>query len=119
MKRLIVLSLLAIGCGKHGADGQNGTNGVDGTTTIITETAPVNPYSIKEIVPICGAVTTGAELAIKLHNGNLLVSFSNNNQGEFTRLAFIDEGTYRTTDQFQCWFKVVKDTDGTLTIVKL
>lgn len=120
MKKLVatVLALSAVACGRHGSDGQDGTNG---ETKIVHEyiEAPVNPYGIKEIIPICGIVTTGAEVVIKLNNGDLLVSFSNNNQGDFTRIGYILQGTYTTTDQFQCQFEVYLDNQGERQIRRL
>lgn len=122
MKKLLTVlsTLVIVACGKP-ENGKDGTNGTNGTTTVVHEykPAPVDPNGIKAIIPICGIVTTGAEVAIKLNNGTLLVSVSNNNQGDYTRIGYIFAGRYKTTDQFQCNFEVYLDSTGETQIRKL
>lgn len=129
---LIVALLIAVAsCGPHngkdGTNGTDGTNGQDGTTTIVHEYLPapeVGKYILMNIEPICGVATTGAEVILTYKNTVtseifLLVSFSNNTSGDFTRLSVISIGDYRSTDQFQCRFKVELDANNHLTWKKL
>ena len=112
----------AVSRGRHVHDGKDGKDGTDGTTTVIHEYLPapeVGEYILNSIDPICGVMTTGAEVILTYKNTEtneiyLLVSFSNNNQGDYTRLTVLSTGTYKTTDQFACNFKVELDVNGHL-----
>jgi hypothetical protein len=122
MKKLLTVltTLTIVACGKP-ENGNDGSNGADGTTTVVHEyvQAPIDPNGIKKIIPICGIIMTGAQVAIKLNDGTLLISISNNNQGEFTRIGYIFAGRYKTTDQLQCNFEVYLDSTGETQIRKL
>ena len=131
MKKVLTSALIlatTIGCGRHnGHDGKDGQDGTDGTTTVIHEYLPapeVGEYILNGIDPICGVMTTGAEVILTYKNTKtneifLLVSFSNNTSGDYTRLSVLSIGTYRTTDQFTCNFKVELNAQNQLSWKKI
>lgn len=103
--------------GRDGVDGQNGSNGkdgVDGTNGKDGSDAPPTAFTPVGIVDPCGA-TPGYynEVFLRLQNGTLLASFSDNSNGKNTRWAILVPGTYITTDGTNCTFTV--DAHGMLT----
>lgn len=82
--------------GLDGSDGQDGSNGVNGTNGIL---AIVDPCGDKPGVH--------DEVLIRLANGQLLASFSNNVNGDYTRFSILQPGSnYVTTDGSGCYFSV-------------
>jgi hypothetical protein len=74
----------------------NGTNGQD--------VAP-SPFSPTSVLDPCGdAPGKLDEVLLKLHNGMVLASVSDNTNGKNTRFSIISAGTYKTTDGDNCTF---------------
>lgn len=76
----------------------NGANGADGAA------APVPAYSPVEPIMPCGNTVAYKEVLLRLSNGQVLASFSENVQGLMTRLTLIPDGSYMDTDNSQCTF---------------
>lgn len=90
--------------GLNGADGQPGSTGPAAPPTAFTPTSIVNP---------CGdAPNVYDEVFIRLSNGMLIASFSDDVSGANTRFSLITAGSYMTTDGDHCYFSV--DADGNL-----
>lgn len=103
MKSVVLLALvmLASACGKKGDTGTSGPAGSNGSS------APVNQYNVAAILDPCGdAPGITDEVLLRLTNGQLLVFFANNVNGDYGRLALIGPGTYSTTDGSGCTFTV-------------
>lgn len=82
----------------NGQDGEDGEDGQDAAPTSFTPTALVNP---------CGdAPSIIDEIFLKLANGMLIASMSDNANGQNTRFSVLTPGTYRTTDGDNCTFTV-------------
>lgn len=87
--------------GNTGAAGQNGTNAV------------LPPFSVLTLLDPCGdAPGIYDEVFFKLVNGTVIASFSNNFNGDYTRLSVISPGSFITTDASNCYFSV--DANGNL-----
>lgn len=90
-----------ITCGDSSVLLLNGSPGAQG------EQGPSSPYSIAEIIDPCGnASGIYDEVILKLQNGKILASFSDNANGKNTRLSEITQGNYMTTDGSNCHFSV-------------
>lgn len=86
-------------------NGNDGAVGQDAPPTQFTPTGLVNP---------CGdAPGIYDEVFIKLANGTLIASFSDNANGNNTRFSVLTTGTYQTTDGDGCTFSV--DGSGNIT----
>ena len=85
--------------GNNGLNGINGTNGTDAPPTAFTPVGLIDP---------CGdAPGVFDEIFVKLQNGTLIASFSDNASGANTRFSVLVTGTnYRTTDGSSCYFSV-------------
>lgn len=68
------------------------------------ESAPVSAYAPAEVIVPCANTGSFSEVLLRLHNGQVLVSFSNNTEGSMTRLTLLPDGTYMTTDNTGCVF---------------
>lgn len=69
--------------------------------------APPTPYTPVGFVDPCGdAPGVWDEVFMRLQNGMLLASFSDNFHGDNTRLSILSPGTYQTTDGDNCVFTV-------------
>ena len=92
-------TLAAVICnGNSGSDGQDGEDGEDAAPT---------PFSPTELVDPCGdSPTAYDEVLIKLANGMLLATVSDNASGLNTRLSRVLPGTWTTTDGDHCIFTV-------------
>lgn len=122
MKNLFVTALCLVvltGCGKRcktgpqgapGAQGMAGEKGDKGDTGERGEDgtdAAISAYQVSAIIDPCGdAPGIVDEVLLKLHNGQILVSFSDNASGLNTRFAVLGAGSYRTTDGTNCNFSV-------------
>lgn len=102
--------------GKDGEVGPKGDKGEDGTDGA---DAPAGDYNIVAIISLCPStvsngnnnqgVERGAEILLRLSNGELLAVFSSSGK---VFLANIGPGSYMTTDGRKCKFTV--DTDLTV-----
>lgn len=68
--------------------------------------APTSAYAPAEVIVPCGNTGSFSEVLLRLHNGQVLVSFSNNTEGSMTRLTLLPDGTYMTTDDTGCVFSL-------------
>lgn len=119
-KKLIFLTgmLLLLGCGKDTTisytdpsckvtEGVNGTllQCPNGSQALIAPNG--TQYNIVTIIDPCGdAPGIYDEVLLKLANGQIVASFSQNVNGDYTRFALIPQGTYMTTDGSNCRFNV-------------
>ncbi len=87
----------------NGANGANGTNGTNGTNGV---DAPVPAYSPVDVIIPCGNTVSYKEVLLRLSNGQVLASFSENISGLNTRLSLIPDGTYMNTDGSNCTFSI-------------
>lgn len=87
-------------------NGQNGVNGQNGAD------APIPAYGFVEAIFPCGNTTAFKEVLIRMQNGQVLASFSDNPQGAMTRLVLIPDGTYMNTDNSGCQFSLSTSADG-------
>jgi hypothetical protein len=96
--------------GADGVDGQDGADGVDGIDGVDGQDgadAPPTAYTVTEIIDPCGNHSTRIdEVLLRLANGSIIASFSDNVSGLNTRFAIIGAGTYGTTDGTGCIFTV-------------
>ena len=81
----------------------NGANGADGQTPAY---APVEP-----ILP-CGNTVAYKEVLLRLNNGQVLASYSDNASGAMTRLVFLPDGSFMDTDNSSCTFSLATSIDG-------
>lgn len=89
----------------NGTDGLNGSNGQDASPSPFTPVSIVNP---------CGdAPGIYDEVFLKLQNGTLIASFSDNANGQNTRFSVLTAGSYQTTDGDNCVFTL--DSSGNIT----
>lgn len=87
--------------GPMGPQGLPGADGVD---------APITPFSNVTVVDPCGdAPTVVDEVLLKLGDGTVLASFSDNANGANTRFSLLNPGTYMTSDGSNCVFTVSND----------
>lgn len=93
--------------GQTGAMGQAGVDGHDGTNTSIT---PFTPIAILD--PCGNKPGVYDEVFLKLNNGTILASFSDNANGNNTRWSVLTAGNYISTDGSFCYFSV--DASGSL-----
>ncbi len=78
-------------------------NGQNAATTDYTPVAPILA---------CGNTSPYKEVLLRLSNGQVLGSFSNNTGGDMTRLAFLPDGTFMNTDNSGCVFSLSTSQDG-------
>lgn len=77
---------------------KNGANGQDGVSSIVS------------LIDPCGdAPGIYDEVILRLNDGTLLASFSDNANGKNTRLSVIGEGSYQVTDGSGCAFSITSD----------
>lgn len=75
--------------------------------------SPPTQFTPVEIIDPCGdSPSINDEIFLKLYNGTLLASFSDNINGLNTRFSVIVSGSYRTTDGTNCYFSV--DSSGNI-----
>lgn len=112
---VILLALTLTGCGmiKHelrGAQGSPGATGAQGPQGDQGETGPQGipgQAAVLEVLDPCGdAPGIYDEVILRLANGQLLSSFSENANGKNTRFSILTPGNYVTTDGSNCAFSV-------------
>lgn len=82
----------------NGSDGQQGPAG---------EAAPPTAYTVVGIVDPCGdAPGIFDEVFLRLENGQLVASFSDNASGSNTRFSLLVPGSYVTSDGSYCYFSI-------------
>lgn len=97
----LILDLAEVTASTEVCNGSNGTN------------APPTPYTPTGIVDPCNDTPNKYdEVFIRLQNGTLLASFSDNANGQNTRFSVLVAGNYITTDGTGCYFSV--DSSGNL-----
>lgn len=90
--------------GKDGVDGKNGIDGRDGADGI---NAPPSAFTPVFVVDPCNdALGIYDEVLLKLSNGSMLASFSDNPSGKNTRFSLLTPGNYQTTDGSKCYFSI-------------
>lgn len=83
----------------------------NGAAAAVTPFLPISP------IEPCGASSSPwKEVLLCLNNGSVLATFSANESGKDTRLAFIPAGAYLDTDDSNCLFNVSTSTDGSTTV---
>ena len=88
--------------GINGLSGQNGTNGQNGKDAVL------------EIINPCHRpANSHNEIFLRLPDGNVVCSFSDDYQGDNTHLALLYAGSFVTTDGYACYFNI--DSDLTIT----
>lgn len=78
----------------------NGENGQDG------QNAALSAYTPVDVIMPCGNNAAYKEILLRLFNGQLLASFSDDASGKNTRLSLLPDGSYVDTDSSQCTFTV-------------
>jgi hypothetical protein len=90
--------------GSNGIDGTNGSNGLDAVPSPWTPVSILNP---------CGVNGSYDEVLLKLYNGQVMASFSQNSNGLNTRFSLLLPNVgYQTTDSYMCYFMI--DINGNL-----
>lgn len=69
-------------------------------------------YTPVEPIMACGESVAYKEVLLRLSNGQVLGSFSNDVGGTMTRLAFLPDGTFMNTDISACVFSLSTSADG-------
>lgn len=66
-----------------------------------------SPFTIVALIDVCGdAAGVYDEVFFKMQNGTIVASFSDNANGNNTRLSVLTNGNYITTDGSRCRFTV-------------
>lgn len=90
-----------------GLAGPAGPQGPQGNTGPQGPAGPVSPMSIVSVIDPCGdAPGIYDEVLLKLQNGTIIASFSDNANGKNTRFSLLVPGNYVTTDDSSCAFNV-------------
>lgn len=76
------------------------------------QNAQVPSYTPVEPIMACGDSVAFKEVLLRLSNGQVLGSFSNDVGGSMTRLAFLPDGTFMNTDNSGCVFSLATSADG-------
>lgn len=75
------------------------------------QNASTPAYSPVEAIYACGENVPYKEVLLRLNNGQVLGSFSNNTAGDMTRLAFLPDGNFMNTDNSGCQFSLATSSD--------
>ncbi len=111
---IMLLALTLTGCGmiKHELRGEQGSPGasVVGPQGETGPQGPAGEAAVLEVIDPCGdAPGIYDEVILRLANGQLLTSFSENANGKNTRFSILTPGSYVTTDGSDCSFTVSAD----------
>lgn len=91
--------------GTNGQDGAKGDKGDTGDQGPAGSDAPPTQFTPVALVNPCGnAPGIWNEVFLKLADGTILASFSDNANGKNTRFSVLTDGTYQTTDGDNCVF---------------
>lgn len=93
--------------GQNGSNGTNGTNGAQGPQGLQGPAGLPSAFSVVDILNPCGTNGSFDEVFLRLQNGIVLASFSDNSNGNNTRLSLLRTGSYGTTDGYSCSFSIV------------
>lgn len=96
--------------GRIGQDDSNyrSTLICNGAPGMAGQDAPLSMYTPVRVITPCGPTSaTYKEVLLLLEDGSLLSSFSDNQSGFNTRLAFLPDGSYMDTDGSNCQFNVI------------
>lgn len=74
--------------------------------------AQVPSYTPVEPITACGDTVAYKEVLLRLSNGQVLGSVSNDIGGTMTRLAFLPDGNFMNTDNSGCNFSLSTSADG-------
>lgn len=87
-----------ITCGSTSTIVANGKDGI----------SPPATYAISAVIDVCGASGGYDEVLLKLADGSIIASFSQNGSALTTRLTALPNGSYQTTDSQQCNFSIAQ-----------
>ncbi len=93
--------------GETGPAGPTGPQGETGATGQNGQDAPINPYSVSELIDPCGDGPGYDEVLIRFADGSLVAHYAGGGNLQF--LAIIGPGNYSTTDQQACAFAINND----------
>jgi hypothetical protein len=93
--------------GKSGETGPAGPQGETGVPGQNGQDAPINPYSVSELIDPCGDGPGYDEVLIRFADGSLVAHYAGGGNLQF--LSVIRPGNYQTTDQQACSFTIQPD----------
>ena len=99
--------------GAIGATGATGATGPQGPQGLQGPAGVPSAFDIVALIYPCGNNVSYKEVLLRLQNGTILASFSDNENGKDTRLAVLSAGDYVDTDDSNCHFHV--DGNGNVT----
>ncbi|MBL7555876.1 MAG: hypothetical protein JNM24_08645 [Bdellovibrionaceae bacterium] len=103
--------LMATDVGNTGLYDVNADN--QQSMTICNGQNAVTPaYTPVEVIYACGNNVAYKEVLLRLNNGQVLASVSDNTSGKMTRLAFLTDGNFVNTDNSGCNFSLSTSSDG-------
>lgn len=106
LSTMLLFCTLLVACGR-GPAGDRGPAGAQGPAGSDGAAAAMSAYAVAEVLDPCGdAPGVIDEVLLKLANGQLLASFSDNSSGKNTRFSIIPAGSYVTSDGTNCHFTV-------------
>lgn len=99
--------------GEKGDKGDKGDTGADGKDGVDGQDAPVTPFSAVTIIDPCGdKAGIYDEILLKLADGSILASFSDDANGKNTRFSLLSPGDFVVTDGSKCYFTI--DSNGNI-----
>ena len=111
-----IKSIASVCNGLDGVDGEDGQDGLDGLDGRYGNAAVSSQFSIAAIYMPCAANpmsptqaelrNSNLEVMLKLENGLLVSSISDNTAGKNTRFGLVNEGTWLSTGAQSCTFTV-------------
>jgi len=103
--------LMSTDVGNTGVYDVNASN--QQSMTICNGQNAVTPaYTPVEPIYACGNTVAYKEVLLRLSNGQVLGSVSDNTSGKMTRLAFLTDGSFVNTDNSGCSFSLSTSSDG-------
>lgn len=92
--------------GEKGDKGDQGQKGDTGSQGPAGQSAPASQFSVVQVIDPCGKQSSFDEVLLKLGDGTILASFSDNENGKNTRFSLLVPGNYVVTDGTHCYFTV-------------